>query len=361
MAKPPKAKTPRWLHQPVYLSIRAAVAAATLPPPDAVLPIAAGLGATFGKAPINRRRLQRAIANISVAFPHWPEDRARDCAISAYGHLFRLGLEIAYAPRLLTDDAWTHHVRLGDMGRAVDTLLDAGPVLLITGHVGNWEMLGYTVALLGFPMHALYRPLDLPPLDRWVRQTRERRGLELVDKFGALQRLPEIVAGGAPVGFVADQNAGDRGVFVPFFNRLVSTYKTIGLLAMQFNASIVCGFARRDPRFVLEGGMGYVMEMTDRFGPEDWSTHPDPLYYLTARYRRAIELMVRQAPDQYLWMHRIWRSRPKHERDQKPFPPMLEEKLRLLPWLSAGDIDAIKDHSARDSRTLAETGQDKLS
>src|SRR5438093_153975 len=74
-----------------------------------------------------------------------------------------------------------------------------------------------------------------------------RRGMTLVDKFGALRQLPRLVQGGAPVAFVADQNAGDRALFVPFFNRLASTYKSIGLLALQFDATIVCGFARRLP------------------------------------------------------------------------------------------------------------------
>src|SRR6185295_19043495 len=163
-----------------------------------------------------------------------------------------------------------------------------------------------------------------------------------------------------PVGFVADQNGGDRGVFVPFFNRLASSYKSIGLLAMRFNATIGCAYARRVPDD-KPGTLGYRIECTDVFGPKDWNSHPDPLFYLTARYRRAIETMVRKAPEQYLWMHRIWRSRPRHERSQKPFPAALEEKIRLLPWITDEDVERIKDHSARDARTLLETGQDKLS
>jgi hypothetical protein len=99
----------------------------------------------------------------------------------------------------------------------------------------------------------------------------------------------------------------------------------------------------------------------DAFGPEDWSTHPDPLFYLTSRYRRAIEAMVRRAPEQYLWMHRIWRSRPRHERLGKPFPAALEEKIRLLPWVRDEDLGAIKAHSERDAATLAATGADRLS
>lgn len=366
MAKPPKSKSPRWLHAPIYYSIRAALAGITSLPPAIALGAAERVGRTVATAGPNRKRLHRASANIGVAFPEWSRDRCEAVAVDAYAHLARLSLELAYTPRLLTDDSWPAHIELGEIAPAVNALVTGGPTILITAHVGNWELLGYSMALLGFPMHALYRPLDLPPLDRWVRRTRESRGLSLVDKFGALKQLPEFVAKGAPVGMVADQNAGDRGIFVPYFNRLASTYKSIGLLAMQFDATIACGMAHRaerggDELLHRRTGLGYRIDVTDVFGPKEWATHPDPLFYLTARYRRAMELMVRRTPGQYLWMHRVWRSRPRHERSGRPFPGALLEKLRLLPWLSDGDLAAIVAHSERDSRTLAETGQSKLS
>lgn len=346
-----------------YLTVRTAAAAVGAAPLDDACRAARALARTYGSLRMNRRRVARAHGNLRAAFPDWSEDQIRHTAIQSYEHLFELGVEFIQAPRILTDDSWPTHLELHDIAPAVRTLVGSGPCVLITGHCGNWEMLGYTVALLGFPMYALYRPLDLPPLDRWVRRVRERRGLAVVDKFGALRRLPALVAGGAPVGFVADQNGGDRGVFVPFFNRLVSTYKSIGLLAMQFNATVVCSAARRIPleERSVRGGLGYRVEMTDCFGPADWLGHPDPLFYLTARYRRAIEVMVRRAPEQYLWMHRIWRSRPRHERMGKPFPGSLLEKIRLLPWVGEAELGAILEHSRRDAATLAETGQDKLS
>lgn len=363
---PPKSKLPRLLHQPAYLAARAALAAIGVTDPFACGDAGASLGRFYGGLGFNRKRLGRAIGNLRIAFPDWDEERVERCALESYGHLFRLGSELLQAPHMLTDDSWSRHLNLGDLGPAVRTMLEARPCLMITGHCGNWEMLGYTLALLGFPMHALYRPLDLPPLDRWVRVTRQRRGLRPVDKFGAIRELPVLLAGGAPIGVVADQNGGDRGVFVPFFNRLASTYKSIGLLALQFNARIICGVARRaDPGergpSGPEQGLGYRIELTDAFGPEDWRTHPDPLFYLTARYRRAIEVMVRRAPEQYLWVHRIWRSRPKHERAGRPFPAALEEKIRLLPWISDADIEQIKEHSRRDAATLAATGDTRLS
>jgi len=198
-----------------------------------------------------------------------------------------------------------------------------------------------------------------------------------VDKFGAAERLPELIDAGEPVGFVADQNAGDRGLFVPFLGRLTRTYKTIGLLAMRARATVVCGWARRivqgevdqPVRRGFSAGVGsaeidrgfrYRIEIPDVIHPEDYERQPDPLFYLTARYRRAIETMVRTAPDQYLWMHRIWKSRPRHERAHKPFPRSLRERLAALPWLDGAGVDALVERSDRDRALLAELGVDRL-
>jgi KDO2-lipid IV(A) lauroyltransferase len=368
MPKPPRSKLPLALQQPIYLGVRAVVGGMQVLGPRAAGRAVRGLAPWFARSKLGRKHTRRAVGNLRVAYPEWDEAQVQRCAVRSYEHLFRLGVEVACAPRLLTEEGWMRHMTIGSMAPAVRSLLSGRPCIMITGHCGNWEVMGYAVALLGFPVHALYRPLDMVPLDRWLRGTRERRGLTLVDKFGALRHLPELVESGAPLGFVADQNGGDRGVFVPFFNRLTSTYKSIGLLALQYRADVICAFSRRlGGDGAAEGLVGepddfrFSMEATDVFGAEEYLVQPDPLFYLTARYRRAIESMVRSAPEQYLWMHRIWRSRPRHERLQRPFPAALREKLATLPWITADEIERLVEQSARDARTLAETGVDRLS
>lgn len=350
-----------------YAAIRSLIGATTVLSPGTMIRAAGLLGRTFGGLSINRKRFDRGVEHLGVAFPEWTMDQRRRCALAAYEHLLTLGAELAYAPRLLCEDVWMRHLGMTDVRPVVRHIVGSRPCLLVTAHCGNWELLGYILALLGFPTYAIYRPLDLKPLDAWVRRTRERRGLVLVDKFGAMRRLPGIVSAGAPVGFIADQNGGDRGIFVPYFGRLASTYKSIGLTALEFNATVLCGFARRlgpDERMgagalgQLEWDSGsshfrYVMELQDVIRPEDWRSFSDPLYYITARFRHAIEQMVRRAPEQYLWMHRIWKSRPRHERLGRPFPPALEKKIRELPWISDADWERIRTHSEADAAALA--------
>lgn len=303
---------------------------------------------------MNSHRLDRARAHLRAAFPEAPPERVEQLAVEAYQHLFLLGAEMARSPRTMNTDSVLAHVEFGDVEKGIKAIVSGRPCILMTGHCGNWEVLATTMGLLGIPMHAIYRPMDFEPLDRWVRRERSRPGVIMVDKFGAMHQLPKLMEQGACPAFVADQNAGDRGVFVPYFGRLASSYKSIGLLAMKFNATIICGAAHRIPS--TDGDTKYRLTIHDTFGPEDWSEHPDPVFYLTARYRRALETAVRQAPEQYLWMYRIWKSRPRHERLDKPFPEKLREHLRLLPWVTDDEASEIEDQSERDRATIRAGG-----
>ena len=106
---------------------------------------------------------------------------------------------------------------------------------------------------------------------------------------------------------------------------------------MRYNVPIAAGAAIR-----VRGRFFYELIATDVIEPEDWADHPDPLFYITARYARAIELMIRAGPDQYLWVHRRWKSRPRHERLGKPMPKRMIEKLESLPWLTPDDVERIR-------------------
>lgn len=349
----------------MYVAIRAALAGIALTDVNDAVRMACGLGR--GIARLEPRRVQRAKDAIGVAFPEMGEERRQEYAIRAYEHLITLGVEMAFTPRLITPDAWSARVRMGTLDRAVRLLVQDRPCVMITGHCGNWELLGYAMALIGFPMHALYRPLDLKPLDSWLRSTRERRGLVLLDKFGAAKRMPGLMARNARIAFIADQNAGDRGLFVPFFGRLASTYKAIGLLAIQHNAPVICGVARRlvhdrdpvtpigspDPHAWNGDAFHYRLDVIDVIMPEEFTVQPDPLFYISARYRRALEEMVRRAPEQNLWLHRYWKSRPRHELSGKAFPASLRAKLRSLPWMTDDELARIEDWSARDAAEIA--------
>ncbi|MEM9373345.1 MAG: lysophospholipid acyltransferase family protein [Planctomycetota bacterium] len=348
-------------HQALYNMLRAGLSLPHLMRPTTAVHAARIIGRTYGGLPLNRARVNAAAERIATALPGVPREQRRELVIQSYEHLAMLASELTIAPRIITDDKWPDVIELGSITDAMRPLMSGRPLMLLTGHCGNWEILGYTLAMLGYRMHVLYRPLDLRPADKWVRASRSRRGLMLLDKFGASHALPGLIESGESVGFVADQNAGDRGLQVPYFNRLASSYKSIALMATRFQTPILVGQARRlQPSPDHPAGVRYRIELADSFGPEDWEHQPDPMFYITARYRRAIEKMVRAAPEQYLWMHRIWKSRPRHERLNNPFPDRLKDKLRELPWMTEGEIAQLVEQSDRDRAHLRETGKAQL-
>ena len=295
--------------------------------------------------------------------PELSEPQRIELVHESYEHLATLAVELSLSSRLLSEEGWIRHAEVGPIASYLRTMLNEGPVILVTGHCGNWEVVGYTLGMLGFPIAAVYRPLDLEPMDDWVRAARARRGLRLIDKFEAMREMPKVLGKGGLVAIVADQNAGDRGLQVPFFNRLASTYKSVGLMAMEHNAAVLVGQAIRQPSQVglnEPGTMGYRIELSDAIHPRDWEAQPDPLYYITARYRRAIEGMIRKAPEQYLWMHRIWKSRPRHERLDKPFPRGLRDQLAALPWMDDATLAGLVQRSDQDRAWLREHETDRL-
>lgn len=296
---------------------------------------ASSLGRLFHR--LNPKRGRRADEHIAMAFPEAPLEWRRAVAESSIENMFRLFMvESVIMPQALNARSWPQHVRFGRISEAMDILLSDRASILVTGHCGNWEMLGFTLAQLGFPMSAVARPLDNRYINHWLLGMREARGMRIITKWGATEEIQRLIERGERIGFIADQNAGDDGVFVPFFGKLASVYKSIALLAMHYRLPVIVGVALRDGV-----GFRYRLETVDIFGPDDWEPQPDPLFYITARYTRGIETAVRMAPEQYLWIHRRWKSRPRFEREGKPMPASMRRKLQELPWMTDAEFARI--------------------
>src|SRR5262249_46712589 len=144
-------------------------------------------------------------------------------------------IEIILIPRLLQPANWRRYIRLVGGDRVVNCLLSGRPLLIVTGHWGNWEMAGYALGLLGFTTHAIARPLDNPFLERFLLKFREKTGQKILAKHGDFAHMQELLDGGGVIATLADQDAGQRGLFVEFFGRPASTHKAVALMALQHN------------------------------------------------------------------------------------------------------------------------------
>jgi KDO2-lipid IV(A) lauroyltransferase len=257
----------------------------------------------------DRRHRERALANLRRSFPEMTERQRQQLALRSNQDLVKLGVEVLFTTRLIHLDTWARYIELENFREVVDLLLrkDQG-LIMLTGHYGNWEILGYLLATLGFRTTSVARPLDNKYVNDWVLGVRERQGQRIIDKSGATSEVIDVLTNKGAVGFIADQNAGSKGIFVDFFGRKASTYKSIGLIAMQFDVPVVIGYARRHPE-----KFHFAVGVQDVIYPPDWKSQDDPLRYITQRYTKALEDVVRAEPGQYLWVHRRWKTRPKGE------------------------------------------------
>jgi KDO2-lipid IV(A) lauroyltransferase len=258
---------------------------------------------------VDRKHRDRAMGNLRRSFPDMPEARRRIMARRSMQQLFMLFIEILFTTRLVRIDTWANYCELNNFKEVLELLLkrDKG-LILLTGHYGNWEILGYVLATMGFQTTSIARPLDNIYVNNWMMSIREKKGMRIISKKGATDEVTQVLDNHGAVGFIADQNAGPKGIFVDFFGRKASTYKSIGLLAMQYNVPVVIGCARR-----INDRFHFTVEAQDIIYPQDWQNESDPLRYITQRYTKGIEDLIAKDPGQYLWVHRRWKTRPKGE------------------------------------------------
>jgi len=177
--------------------------------------------------------------------------------------------------------------------------------LLLTGHLGNWELLAAAHRRSGYPLSIVVRPMDSSLLDRLVTRVRERSGAELVRKQRALREVLDALQRQRMVAILLDQNATRReGVFVPFFGRPASTSKSLALLALRSGAPVLPVFIYRE----ADGSHRVVIE-PEVPRPATGDRRQDIVVY-TAAFTRCVEDAIRRWPEQWLWVHRRWRTGP---------------------------------------------------
>ncbi len=178
-------------------------------------------------------------------------------------------------------------------------------ILLLSAHLGNWELLAAAHVHTGYPASVVVRPLDSAVLDRVVTRFRERGGVEVIPKRHALRGVRDALRRGRMVGILLDQNASRReGVFVPFFGEPASTSKSLALLALWSGAPVVPVFIQRE----TVGSHRVTIEPA--LPPPATGDREEDVAAFTAAFSRVVESRIRQSPEQWFWMHRRWRTRP---------------------------------------------------
>lgn len=177
-------------------------------------------------------------------------------------------------------------------------------VLFATAHMGNWELSAYAHGLMTEPMNVVVRPLDNSRIDEFVETRRQLGGNRIISKKDAARQILRALKNNEAVGILIDQNAAlDEGAFIDFFGTPACAGTAFARLAAHTGAAVIPGFALwndAEDSYVLK--FYPIVEMSG-----------DPLED-TRRVHAVIEQAIREQPEQWLWLHRRWKTRPPGEK-----------------------------------------------
>jgi Kdo2-lipid IVA lauroyltransferase/acyltransferase len=244
-----------------------------------------------------------ALENLAQAMPERSEAERHAIVRGTYLTMARAVLE-ALADRDRLPLGWEQEEVVGrEAWEALQAHLATGKgALLVTGHFGNWELLGEILIHRGVPLNALVRPLK-GALNMRIAENRVRAGAGLIYPRGAVQETVEAIGRGESVYMLLDQAIPSKGVFVPFFGKLASTTPAMAVAAQRTGvpAWVVMG-VRDGPRMRVH--------IEGPIPPPPPEEGKDAITEHTALVTAGLERVIRQYPEQWLWLHRRWKYPP---------------------------------------------------
>ncbi len=267
------------------------------------------LGGWMGKLmfyllPIERGR---ALENLRIAYGSQPASR-KDLTRIAKRNFQNLGkglIEILNFYHLNEDQKTTLVSIEGEEYLKAAQEMGRG-VLLITGHLGNWELLGAGLAVRGFPLHVIAAPLYDPRMDEWTVRLRSELKIETISRGSpsSSRKILNVLRKKEILALLIDQDTRVDSVFISFFNKKANTPAGAARLALRSHAAVIMAFIVRLPndqhQIIIHKPISLIRT----------SDHEKDVETNTARFTEMIEAQVKQYPDQWVWMHRRWQTRP---------------------------------------------------
>ncbi|HXN24175.1 MAG TPA: lysophospholipid acyltransferase family protein [Candidatus Dormibacteraeota bacterium] len=255
-----------------------------------------------------------AMVNLRIAFPDWTDARRGRVILQLVRNLGGMAAEFSQFPKWSRENI-SRYVLLEGHGNFLTGQARNRGVLFLTGHMGGWEVSSFAHAIYGYPLHFMVRPLDNPRVNALVNDYRSRSGNRPIYKNASARAVLSILRDSGTIGVLADQNTmPEEGIFVPFFGTPACTTTGIARLALHTDAAVVPGYAYWDKtlgkyRLRFEPPLELI-----RTGDTERDIREN-----TARFTKVIEEFARRYPDQWLWIHARWKTRPAGEPPMYPF------------------------------------------
>lgn len=268
------------------------------------LKASAELGAWLGRAAytFSAGERKKALASLAQAFPELTEEARARLAQDAFAHLGRAGGELV-CYRELKDTLAQKAVFTPESLAVLRAAHAKGKgVVFVTGHIGSWEALGYALASQ-FPLWVIAKETTDPRLTRLVERFRAHGGVQTIwrGRPSAARLMLKALKAGDMLGILVDQDTDVQSVWVPFFGKLAKTPRAAGDLGLRTGAAIVFGTCQRQP----DGTYRILIEdvPVPTQGDDDAKS-----VALAATFNALTEVAIRRAPEQWVWMHRRWKS-----------------------------------------------------
>jgi KDO2-lipid IV(A) lauroyltransferase len=249
-----------------------------------------------------------AVTNLRIAFPEWTGVQREAVIRNMVRNLGWMAAEFARIPKYSKENIEQIVVLEGN-DNFLESRKQGKGVLILTGHIGAWELSSFAHALYGYPLHFMARPLDNPRIDALVNSYRCASGNRAIFKNESARVMLKILKDSGTIGILADQNTmPDEAVFVDFFGKPASTTTGIARVALHTDAAVVPGYAVWDQstgkyRLRFEPAVELI-----RTGDAERDIREN-----TQRFAKVIEDIIRKYPDQWVWVHGRWSIRPKGE------------------------------------------------
>lgn len=254
-----------------------------------------------------RRHAQQ---NLRLAFPVLDEAARTQIERGTFRNLGRALGEVTQFPKLTRQNIESV-VRYDGLENYHQAVAQGRGVILLTGHIGAWELSVYAHSIYGYPMSFLARRVDNPLVERLAETNRARFGNRSIDKKGSLREVLKTLKAGGVVGILADLNsAREEGVFVDFFGLPACTTAGVATLALRTGAVVLPGYLLWDEQQAIHRLCFEPPLETITTGNQK-----EDIIANTARYTQVLEAVIRRHPDQWLWIHRRWRTRPEGEKE----------------------------------------------
>jgi KDO2-lipid IV(A) lauroyltransferase len=268
--------------------------------------LAAGIARILFALRANLRKT--AEVNLKIAFPEWSDAQLAGTIQAMVRNLGWMAAEFARFPKYSKENI-EQVVVLDGHENFLEGQRRGKGVLYLTGHIGAWELSSFAHALYGFPLHYMARPVDNKKVNDLVNGYRCLSGNLPIFKNESARVMLKILKEAGTVGILADQNTmPDEAVFVDFFGKMASTTSGIARVALHTGAAVVPGYAVWDQR---------QRKYRLRFEPpveliRTGDTERD-VFENTQRFTKVLEGIIRKYPEQWVWVHGRWKTRPKGE------------------------------------------------